>query len=118
MTIELPITGWFADGQTFQYQPGQPPTDLTLTSEVKPIGGLLIRPFLSCVVETLASARDNGTVGHPGVKGEEEWLVWNGYLEAVEAKAEIIDGWINDIRFRITDKGREFLAVHEAPAEW
>ena len=118
ITVELPITGWWADGQAFSHKVEPPPDDLTLTSIVGPIAVRETRPFLSYAVETLANARDNGTVGQSGIMGEMRWLEWNGYVRAVEAKAEIMDRWINDVRFRITDKGREFLAVHEAPAEW
>ena len=116
-TIQIPITGWFADGSKFDYTVGPPPDGISLDTPVTRIGWIESRPLLSYLVETLAGVRENGRACHDGT-GATEWLEWGGYIKAAEARADIFDRWINEIRYGITEKGIGFLAVHEAPAEW
>jgi len=116
--IKLPVTGWFADGRTFKHKLEPPRSDLKLTTMVRSPVSQEERPFLSHLVEGLASVRDRGMGGGAGTTGAREWLEWHEFIEAVEAKADLMPSWIDDIRYRITERGRGFLATHEAPAEW
>lgn len=128
MTIELPYVGFYAEyasTPTYKYRPNEygqwdKVKELTPTSQVQPMTMTAEhnREFLGALVEMLANIRDRGgdVRCDANLTPAADYLEANGYIVPIAA-----DRWSPyavNVLYALTEKGKAFLAKHEAPEWW
>jgi hypothetical protein len=121
-TISIPRVGYFAIGphgirrdgvpEFYEHKLAQSP-NIGLDDVVKLFSSEGPRPFKSYLVEGIENVRRYGRMPYTSAH---HWLEANGLIEAFEGDCNS-PGFI-DVKYRVTEKGEEFMQQHEAPMEW
>lgn len=116
---ELPYTGLFANkrwegGWKHNVPSVRPPIELN--DMANDLFGEPIKPFKSCAVEALRRVASGDGTPESDARESRDWLEFEAMIEPVEFRCDH-PGW-GTVIYRITEKGMEFLAQHEAPECW